>query len=338
MTSSNSSRRQFLAGSAAALSGLVGSETRVPAQARRSKPGIGAVSWCFHSFSPGANPEEAIDILGELGFDGTDLILLAREDISTFWTGARIDDLKKRLERNKLEVAQFVIFQPVIEGLTSADPDERKRNLDFFEAGVKIGKRLDAPIVDIVAPWPREWNRPGGGYLPRYYDLPEPQPREKFHIEISPGFDWEARWNEWIATVRDCLERSKAHGLKLTIEHHTHTMIPDAVSFLRLWDAIKDPELGYNLDTGWTLSQREYPPVAIHKTRRHLMNIHARDIDNRLSGFPHVGAGVMDFKHVADTLKQIGYRGFISLEQDKYPGDMKETCKRYLAMMRDYLG
>jgi sugar phosphate isomerase/epimerase len=134
------------------------------------------------------------------------------------------------------------------------------------------------------------------------------------------------------------LERAKANGMKLTIEHHTHTIIPDAVSFLRLWDAVRDPDLGYNLDTGWTLSQREYPPVAMHKVKKHLMNIHVRDIDPQMRRFVHVGTGVMDFKHVVETCKQIGYDGYLSIEQDKFPGDMKETCQRYLRLMREYIG
>ena len=33
------------------------------------------MSWCFHTFAPGQDPSDSIDILGELGFEGTDLIL-----------------------------------------------------------------------------------------------------------------------------------------------------------------------------------------------------------------------------------------------------------------------
>ncbi|MFN3651780.1 MAG: sugar phosphate isomerase/epimerase family protein [Armatimonadota bacterium] len=341
------SRRELMkkaAGSAAAVTGLAAAaavprESTAAAQAvKPGRPKIGCVSWCFHGFEGGADPTESIRIMGELGFEGTDLILNAREDITDFWTDAKIGELRRLLDRHKMEVAQFVIFQPVVEGLTSTNRDERERNLDYFEAGVKIGKKLGAPIVDIVAPWARELNPPGGGYLPRYYDLPNPQPGQKFHIEIAPGFDWDALWAAYVQTTKDCLARAKAHGLKLTIEHHTHTMIPDAVSFLRLWDAIKDPALGYNLDTGWTLSQREYPPVAIHKTKKQLMNLHVRDIDGMMRSFIHVGDGVMDFKAVVDTLKQVGYNGFMSIEQDKWPGDMKATCARYLAMMKEYRG
>jgi sugar phosphate isomerase/epimerase len=105
-----------------------------------------------------------------------------------------------------------------------------------------------------------------------------------------------------------------------------------------LWDSIRDPDLGYNLDTGWTLLQREYPPAAIHKVKRQLMNLHLRDIDGPMRKFVHIGEGVMDFPAIIATLKQIGFDGFLSIEQDKHPGDMIETCRRYLRLMRDLIG
>ena len=298
---------------------------------------IGCVSWCFHSFAPGTNPEQAIDIVGELGFEGVDLIVLARSDFDAYWTDSTVDRLRKQLDRNRLEVAQFVLFQPVVEGLTSRDPEERKRSLDYFETGCRTGRKLGAPILNIVAPWARELKGPSD-YLPRYYELSEPKPGEKFHIDIAPGFDWEELWSLYVQTTKACLDRAKRHGMKLSIEHHTHCMIPDAASFLRLWDGIRDPALGYNLDTGWTLSQREYPPVAIHKVGPRLMNVHARDIDGLLRKFVHVGEGVMDFRAIAEAVKATGFRGFLSIEQDKHPGDMKATCRRYLAMMKEFLG
>jgi sugar phosphate isomerase/epimerase len=133
--------------------------------------------------------------------------------------------------------------------------------------------------------------------------------------------------------------RAKAHGLRFSIEQHTHTLIPEAASFLRLWNQIRDPALGYNLDAGWTLLQREYPPVAIHKIKSHLMNLHMRDIDGKMREFVDMGEGVMDLQAIVEALKKIGFNGYASLEQDKHPGhDMKETCRRYLRMMREYIG
>src|SRR5579871_491252 len=298
---------------------------------------IGCVSWCFHSFAAGTNPEEAIETIGEIGFDGVDLIVLGRNDITEYWNDATLDRLRAQLERNRLEVAQFVLFQPVVEGLTSTDAEERKRSLDYFEAGCRIGQKLGAPLLNIVAPWARELQGPTG-YLPRYYEIADPKPGEKFHITIAPGFDWDALWQSYIETTQACLERVKAYGMKLSIEHHTHCMIPDATAFLRLWDSIRDPALGYNMDTGWTLSQREYPPVAIHKVKTQLVNLHVRDIDGMMRQFVPIGEGVMDFQAIAEALKTIGFQGFLSIEQDKHrPDDTVDICRHYLNLMRGYL-
>ena len=333
------SRRAFVrqtVGGAATLAGLdaIG-RSLFAAQSRRAK--VGCTSWCFHSFAGGTNPEAAIDTIGRIGFDGIELILLARDDIKGYWTDAKIDQLNKQLKRNKLAVAQFVIFQPVVQGLTSLDKTTQEQNLDYFETGCKIGKKLGAPVVNIVAPWARELGQ-GQGYIPRYYELRDPKPGQKYHINIAGDFDWDRVWQAYIDATKACLQRAKAQGMKMTIEHHTHTMVPDATTFLRLWDAIRDPALGYNMDTGWTLLQREYPPVAIHKVKRQLMNLHVRDIDGMMRRFVHVGEGVMDFKAIAETLNAVGFEGYLSIEQDKHPGDMAQTCTRYLAMMKKYLG
>src|SRR5262249_25086948 len=189
--------------------------------------------------------------------------------------------------------------------------------------------------------WARELQAPSGPgtYLPRYYDIENPAPGQKFHIDIAPGFDWEKVWSGYVETTKACLARAKAHGLKYSIENHTHTLLPDSGSFLRLWDAIHDPALGINLDVGWSMLNREYPPVAVYKVRGHLMNLHMRDIDGLMRRFPPIGDGVMDFQAIVEALKQTGFAGFASMEQDSHPGDrdMKETCQLYLKMMRGYL-
>ena len=333
-------RRSFL--SAAGTASLaVAAAFETPALAQSATPPkprikVGCTSWAFHSFQAGENPEPAIDIIGQLGFEGIELIVLGRDDLKAYWTQATIDRIRKQLDRYKMVVSQFVLFQPVVEGLTSLDTGERNRNLDSFETGCKLARQFAAPIVNIVAPWARQLGR-NQGYLPRFYELPDPAPGQKFHINIDPDFDYDAVWRNYVEVTRACLQRAKAHGRKFTIEHHTHTMVPDASTFLRLWDAVSDPDLGYNMDVGWTLLQREYPPVAVHRVKRQLMNLHARDMDGLMRQFVHIGEGVLDLQAVAQALKQIGYTGFISIEQDKFPGDMAATCRRYLAMMKEYL-
>jgi sugar phosphate isomerase/epimerase len=53
-----------------------------------------------------------------------------------------------------------------------------------------------------------------------------------------------------------------------------------------------------------------------------------------------MGDGVMDCQAIVATLKQVGFNGFASIEQDTHSGDpdMRVICQRYLKMMREYIG
>jgi sugar phosphate isomerase/epimerase len=78
--------------------------------------------------------------------------------------------------------------------------------------------------------------------------------------------------------------------------------------------------------------------VAIHKLGRRLANAHIRDIDGLMRRFVHIGQGVMEFLAIAAAVKAVRFTGFLDLEQDKVPGDMTATCRRYLSMMKECLG
>lgn len=137
--------------------------------------------------------------------------------------------------------------------------------------------------------------------------------------------------------MKACLERAKAHGLRFSIENHTHTMLPVIDSFLRLWDSLHDPLLGCNLDCGWAMNQRDYPPMAIHKLNSKLFNLHVRDVDARMREYVPIGSGVMDIKAIVEEAKAVGFNGFYTLEQDGSSEDMKVTCRRYVSLMKEYL-
>jgi len=283
------------------------------------KPGemkLACVSWNFRGIGEGPPADEPIDIIGGMRFDGVELIVSRPEDLDAYWKkDTVVSGLKKKLDSYKLAVSQFVLFQSAVENLSSLDSDRRNRSLDVFEEGCKVAVKLDAPIINMVAPWARELKGPQE-YLPRYFAQTKGAPDTKYHIDIAKGFDYDAVWETFVQTMKDCTERAARYDLRFSLENHTHTLVHDATAFLKLWDEVKHPSLGMNMDIGWIQLQRAYPPHEIHKVKKYLMNVHLRDIDGVGLVFVRIGGGVMDFKAVVETLKEVGFTGYLAFEQD----------------------
>ena len=335
-------RRDFLktaavtAMASSALSSRSSAAERIPG----FEPGemkLGCVSWNFRGIGAGPPADEPIDIIGGMGFDGIELIVSRPEDLDAYWKkDSVISDLKKKLNSYKLAVSQFVLFQSAVEDLSNLDADKRNRSLDVFEEGCKVAAKLNAPIINIVAPWARELTGPRD-YLPRYFAVTKGAPDAKYHIDIPKGFDYDAVWETFVQTMKEATECAAHYGLRFSLENHTHTLIHDATAFLKLWDEVQHPSLGINLDIGWIQLQRAYPPLEIHKVKRHLMNVHLRDIDGAGLVFVGIGDGVMDFKAVIDTLKETGFTGYLSFEQDGVP-DMQGVIRKGKSMISELIG
>ena len=335
-------RRQFMATTALA-SAVIAAEPGMAADKPERyvppgfKPGeikLSSVSWNFGNIINAYPFDGVIDTIGNMGFAGIELIIGEAKDLDAYWNkDSTISDLKKKLDSHNLAIPQFILFQNAVANLSSLNTDDINRSLDVFEEGCKIAKKLQAPIINIVAPWPREVTGPTD-YLPRYFS--EKNPGKKFHLDIAKGFDYAVVWETFVRTVKDCTERAAHYGLRFTLENHTHTLVHDSTAFLRLWDHVKNPALGMNLDIGWIQLQREYPPLAIQKVKDHLMNCHLRDIDKEGLVFVGIGEGVMDFKAVIETLRTIGFTGYLTFEQDGVT-DMNKTLRNGKKMIEEFL-
>ena len=78
---------------------------------------IGCAAWTWTE--PAHNPpyEEAIKSIGELGFDGIELILRDFEDVENYWTKDKRKEIKSMVDYYGLQVSQFAMFQNVMDGL-----------------------------------------------------------------------------------------------------------------------------------------------------------------------------------------------------------------------------
>ncbi len=296
---------------------------------------LGCACWVFTKgrFLPPYEP--AVEATGELGFEGIEFILRNAEDLSDYWTPWRIDGLRRRCEQYGLEVSQFVLFQDAVADLANLRADAKAKALEIFEGGVKIAKALGSPIVSFVSQWPVGLKAPVD-YVPRYWYTNQPGVGEfspKLTLQLPEPFDWDAIWEGYVGSVRTCARIAASHGLKPAIEGHTHVIVPHTDSFLRLWEHVQDPGLGYNYDTAWQFLQREYVPWSLYKLKGKLWHVHARDGDGLHCYSLPPGQGIIDWAGVFEALRAIGYEGFVSLEVSNYndPYRWAGEARRYLA-------
>ena len=208
---------------------------------------VGCAAWTWTE--PAHNPpyEGAIKAIGELGFDGVELILRDFEDVECYWTVKKRKEIKSMLDYYGLEVSQFAMFQNVMDGLASLENDRKQKSIDAFKAGCEISAALGCDIVNFVSPWPDTITAPNS-YLPEYYyiNVPGVDPRiralqvfqTKLKYRFPKPFEWEKYWESHVDAVRTVTKIAGSYGFKLAIENHANTMTPHTDSILRLCEEV----------------------------------------------------------------------------------------------------
>ncbi len=284
---------------------------------------IGCAAWTWTE--PAHNPpyEEAIKSIGELGFDGIELILRDFEDVENYWTKDKRKEIKSMVDYYGLQVSQFAMFQNVMDGLASLEEEKKNRSIEAFKNGCEISADLGCDIVNFVSPWPSTVTAPNS-YLPEYYyiNVPGVDPRiralqvfqTKLKYTFPKPFDWERYWSSHVDAVRKVAQIAKQYDFKLAIENHANTMTPHTDSILRLCEEVGEENVGANLDTVWAYLQRENLPWSIYKYNDKLYHVHMRDGDGLAAYNLPVGYGNTDWEMVIKALKDVNYNGFLSLE------------------------
>jgi sugar phosphate isomerase/epimerase len=334
MTHGQLSRRKFFQVSGIAAASLL-THTSLAKGFRSAKPAI-QLSCCaanFHGFKAGADPLPAINLIGQLGFDGVELIALSPGDLSTIWNGEKLAIILKSLETNKLRVSRFGAFVPFFNNIFSDNQAELAVCFEQFDQACAAAKRIGASQIGYTG-----WSVPGTN--PNVYALKkEAQPGEKITMPMPADLNWDVLWSKAVSATKKCLSIAKSHGLTICIEPHYHGIPQTAEQFLLLYREIDDPALGYLLDACWTTMQSAYPPLLAKMMGRHITNIQFRDTDAATrNAFVSFGQGAVDFPELVATLKSIDYKGFISLEEVfMKPNVATEDAKNFLSFMRQEL-
>jgi len=173
------------------------------------------------------------------------------------------------------------------------------------------------------------------------------------HSDRAPRLSDEA-WAEMVANIKAIAElASRKYGVRAVIHPHAGGYIEFADEIERIAKDVSKDIAGFCLDTGHTYYAGMDPVETLRRYADRLDYVHFKDIDQtvferilkeRIRFFEAcaqgvmcpIGRGVIDYPAVRRALDEIGYHGFITVEQERDPlsvagslQDVKES--------RDYL-
>jgi len=176
--------------------------------------------------------------------------------------------------------------------LLSADPQQRRRRIDFLARCIDLAKALGADVVSL-------WSGAADD-------------------SASPG----ELWDRLTSGVRVVLDHAGRAGVRLAFEPEPGMLVERMADFERLQEAMGDPRLGLTLDVGHVYCLDD-GTVGDHvrRWRDRLWNVHIEDMRRGVHEHLPFGEGEIDVPAALDALRDVGYAGPLCVELSRHSHD-----------------
>ena len=262
-----------------------------------------------YGFPPAiADVYRAVREMREMGFAYGELEGIGYRNIEQ--VAAQKKEIRAAYREAGVAIANFAVLLPDV---ISMDPAVKAKALASFRTGAETAAFLESANlwIDSYFP-PLELVE---GVLP----TDELVYGQSFRARIPDGFSWEAFWENFLDTISRCASIAKGLGLPLLLEPRVGETVPNTDAMLRLWDALREENLGFILDVAHQHAQKECVPLAIEKLGRHLRYVHVADNDGRDNRHFAPGKGTVDWDEVLRVLARRGFDGYFAIDLEKQP-------------------
>jgi len=243
--------------------------------------------------------EEAIDAVAAVGYPGVEIMA----DVPHAYPPAMDESARARLlaqmDRLGLTVSNVNAFTLFALGDTfhptwiEDDPAKREQRVAHTIGCVELAKSLRATTISL---------EPGGPLIGT--DLTRDAAAERYAQGLSR-----------------VLPHAQRHGVTLMIEPEPGHLIESAEEYLQFKRTYfrDEPHVRMNCDVGHLFCVGEDPAQVIRAMPEEIAHVHLEDIGkNRVHQHLTPGKGVIDFRSIFAALKDIGYRGWATVELYPY--------------------
>ncbi len=122
---------------------------------------------------------------------------------------------------------------------------------------------------------------------------------------------------------------AEENSIKILVEPEPSLLIENSQQFLQLMKIICSDYIKLNFDIGHFYCVKEDPSETILKLIDYIEHFHLSDISNNRVHYHLIpGLGSIDFEKIFDTIKKIGYKGFVTVELYPYQDNPIEVAKQ----------
>ena len=255
---------------------------------------------------------EAVRRLAAIGYAGVEIMA----DVPHAWPACLLEEqkqaIRKALADNRLQISNMNAF--MMNAISDArqrywhpswiEPDRHYRQvrIDHTKRALTLARELGAKCIT---------TEPGG--------------------PLEPGTSWNAGLRLFVEGLKPVLEHAEKEGVLLLVEPEPGLLIEKADQFEELMKHLDSPAVGLNFDIGHAYCVGDEPAPTIRRLAKHIRHFHLEDIAaTRVHHHLIPGEGAIDFQATLAAIRDIGYKGWITIELYPYVDDPDHAARTAL--------
>lgn len=259
--------------------------------------------------------EDSIDSIHKAGYDAVEIMC----DVPHAFPPIpieKINSINNSLQKNSMKISNLNGFMmKAIEDFhhpswIESSNDYRKKRIEHTKNCLKLASLLGVKTVS---------TEPGG---------PKTIQTTKKELEL---------FEQGLIEVLPLAEELKVH---LLIEPEPELLIQNSNQFLNFIEKFESKFLGLNFDIGHFFCVNEDPAKLIHDLQSYIHHIHLEDISALRKHFHLIpGHGIIDFPSIFQSLCDINYDGYVTVELYPYQDNPEQAAiesLKFLNSVRKY--
>ena len=255
--------------------------------------------------------EDAMAHAAQLGYAGVEIAPFTLANKVTDISAAERQLIRERALRNNIAIVglHWLLVKPEGLYLNHTDAGIRERTAKYFVELVNCCADFGGTIMVVGSP--KQRNRLPG-------------------VTHAQAWDWTA------ATFRDAVKRAEDRGVTICFEPlapaetNFINTVAEAIAFVKPFNS---PAFKIIIDVKAMSSEAKPTPQIIREAWPHFAHFHANDKNLKGPGF-----GDVDFKPIAEALREVGYGGYVSVEVFKFEEGPEIIAARSLEYLRASFG